>query len=601
MKRNGSFSNLRDNQMQAPYTGNHGRSQSSSRMSLAPSRPPQPSFTRTSMGGNLADIGRPAAHRASLLGGRASYMPGAVTPLTKAAQSMGANLQRRSSVYSRPSTNVHMAHQSFFNQAPLPAGAPHDKRSLRDRSVQNRLALELEEYLSHNGFSMETHHPLGPNTLKSPTGKDFNLVFQWLYRRIDPAYQFQKSIDNEVPAILKQLRYPYEKSITKSQLAAVGGNNWGNLLGMLHWLMQVAIMMERYSDERYDYACAEEGVDVSGDRIIFRFLSRSYQTWLACPPTEDDNDEEADKLIQPHIDAMAAEFEAGNEQYAEELKVLEAENQALQKQIEELERTAPDFAKQDELYNILKSDIAKFEDYNNTYGAKVKKNEQRNATLQKDIEDWEKQLQEALEEKSQLQQAVDRQGISITDIDRMNGERERLQSGVVAVRERLEEINAKIKDQETEAGEKLLALEGLVRQFNSLCYDVGLREEEYELVVQLSESRFTSSQFGSSQQGKGDQLLDGENGYHPSRILNLDLKGKFKSQVTALRKEINRRRHEAREKDEDNRRLLFELSEAIDDKKHEVEALEHKVRSAEEEFEKTRDVSFFCFQEGKSN
>ena len=495
-----------------------------------------------------------------------------------------------------------MSHQSFFIQAPVPAGVPADKRRLRDRNVQNQMAAELEEYLSKNNFSMDMKHPLGPNSLKSPTGKDFNYIFQWLYKRIDPAYQFQRSIDNEVPPILKQLRYPYEKSITKSQLAAVGGQNWGILLGMLHWLMQLAIMMERFNEERYDYACAEEGVDVSGDRITFRFLCNAYQTWLSCPPGENEEDDEADKLLEPHIQAMAEEFERGGEQYSQDLKVLEAEHEALEREIKELEDKAPNLAKLDEAFKILQSDFTKFEEYNTSVGEKVKRNESRNEAMKEKIDDWEKQLQEALQEKAELQQAVDRQGISVADIDRMTGERERLQASVEAARVRLEETNQKIKEKEAEASGKLSALEDLSRQFNALCFEVGLRGEEFELVLTTNDSAFSSSQLGASQHKSGDRLLaDSEAGYHPSEILNLDLRGKVKSQVNGLRREINKRRSEARDADEDNRRFLSELSGAIDDKKHEVEALEHKVRSAEEEFEKTKEVSTMIKHRWKPN
>lgn len=489
-----------------------------------------------------------------------------------------------------------MSHQSFFNQGPVPAGVPHDRRSLRDRAVQNRLAAELEQYLSENGFSMETHHPLGPNSLKSPTGKDFNFIFQWLYRRIDPAYQFQKSIDNEVPAILKQLRYPFEKSITKSQLAAVGGNNWGNLLGMLHWLMQVAVMMERYTENRYDYACEEDGIDMSGDRIIFRFLSSAYKAWLASPPSEEQSEDEAAKeseeLVKPYVETMAKEFERGNEQYTEQLKILEAENEALQQQIDEIERSAPDLAKVEEHYKILKSDITKFEDYNNSYGEKVKRHEQRNVALQKELEDWEQQMNDASSEKKQLQQAIDRQGIEMADIDRMNSERSRLKDGLEAVKTRLDETNQKIKEQELETSDKLTDLEGLVRQFNALCYDVGLRDEAFELVIQVDDAPFSSSQLGASQHGRGDRLIgEDEKGYQASRVLNLNLRGDVKQEIAELRVKINKRRHDAKDLDENNRHLLFELAGAMDDKRHEVDALEHKVRSAVEEFEKTRDVS----------
>ena len=472
--------------------------------------------------------------------------------------------------------------------------------------MQNRLATELEEYLTRNGFSMETRHPLGPTTLKSPTGKDFNFVFQWLYKRIDPAYQFQKSIEHEVPAVLKQLRYPFEKSITKSQLSAVGGNNWGNLLGMLHWLMQVAIMMERYGAEQYDDACAAEGVDVSGDRITFRFLTHSYGPWLQCPQVlaEDPNDEDEVKkalednenqeaeIMKPYIQTMVEEFRKGNEKYIEELKVIEAENEALRKQIEEIERNTPDVTKLDEIHKILKSDVTKFEDYNSIHSEKIKKHEQRNSNLREETVEWDNKLKDAIEEKKQLQQAIDRQGISMADIDQMNTERRRLKDGVEAAKARLEETNQKIKEQELETSDKLTQLEALVRQFNSLCYDVGLRDEAFELVVKVHESPFSSSQFGASQQGRGDRLVgEDESGYQASRILNLDLRGNIKAAIVALREDINTRRNTAKDQDEEHRNLLFKLSGAMDDKRHEIEALEHKVRSAEEEFERTRDVS----------
>ena len=456
------------------------------------------------------------------------------------------------------------------------------------------MANELEEYLTNNGFSMDMKHQLGPNGLKSPTGKDFNLTFQWLYRRIDPAYQFQKSIDNEVPPILKQLRYPFEKSITKSQLTAVGGNNWGLLLGMLHWIMQLAIMMERYSENRYDDACAEEGVDVSGDRIIFRFLSNAYRTWLI-PPGEDEDEEEANKALLPHVEAMAAEFEQGNQQYSEELKILEAENQTLLDQIEEIERNAPDLAQLDENHRILKGDLTKFEDYIEKVKEKIKRSEDRIQDLKKQNEEREAELNQISQEKNELQQAVNKQGISVTEIDRMNSERERLHTAVEAAKMRLDEANQSIKEKENEASNGLSALEDLVREFNSLCYKVDLCDEDFNLALNIQDAPFSSSQLGASQRsggGGGDRLLAGsEAGYHPSRILNLDLRTKVKARINGIRKEISKRRNDAKDKDEENRRILHEVSAALDEKRYEVEALQHKVRSAQEEYEKTKEVS----------
>ncbi len=313
VKRVSSSNELRNNNV--PYTASHVRSISINNQSIQ--RPAQPNFHRSSSGGNLADMGGMSTARRSVssnlfgsahhagAGGRQSLAPnqlfGSQTPAS--AQS----LQRRSSIFSRPSgQHGSLPHQSFFSQPPAPAGAPKDPRPLRDSSYRARLSQELLDYLTHNNFEMEMKHSLTQNSVKSPTQKDFTLMFQWLYRRIDPGYKFQKSIDTEVPPILKQLRYPYERDITKSHLVAVGGQNWPRFLGLLHWMMQLAQMLDNFTRGAYDDACAEAGVDVASDRIVFRFLFGAYQDWLQMGPEDDEESEAA--ALQPHIRAMNDEF-----------------------------------------------------------------------------------------------------------------------------------------------------------------------------------------------------------------------------------------------------------------------------------------------------
>lgn len=522
-----------------------------------------------------------------------------MTPRIQAPMSASQSIQRRSSVYSRPSSTGPTSHQSFFVQAPVPASAPRDPRPLKDRTYQAKIGQEMLDYLTQNNFELEMKHALGQNTLKSPTQKDFNLIFQWLYHRIDPAYRFQKNIDAEVPPILKQLRYPFEKNITKSQIAAVGGQNWSTFLGMLHWMMQLAQMLDGYQVGKYDDACAEAGIDVSGDRIIFRFLSGAYRDWLQVDDGDEENDD-ADKLLVPHIEAMAAEFERGNQRYLEELKILEAEHLALSKQIEEAEKGAPDLAKLEKHIQILEDDKRKFEEYNTNVEGKVEKYESRIKFLTEEIERTENELKEAEQEKTSLQESVDRQGITILDIDRMNTERERLQKGVEATSIRLEEIKKKASEREIEANRHLEDLERIVENYNSLCYQIGLipptacnaKGAEFELRLSTSPiSHFSSSQHGNSQHGNNDRLLaDPATGYHPAHLLNLDLRGAVRSQLIGLRKDINERRTIAIDADMRNHELLDSIKEAIDDKRSEVEALEHRVRAAEEEFEKTKEV-----------
>jgi kinetochore protein NDC80 len=444
-------------------------------------------------------------------------------------------------------------------------------------------------------------HTLGQNTLRSPTQKDFNYIFQWLYHRIDPGYRFQKSMDAEVPPILKQLRYPYEKGITKSQIAAVGGQNWPTFLGMLHWLMQLAQMMDRYILGEYDEACAEAGVDVSGDRIIFRFLTGAYHDWLQ--GGEDEDDDTAGRRLVPHIEAMAQEFERGNEKYVQEVQALEAENRALRDQIEEMEKNAPDMAKLDKHFRILEDDKRKFEDYNQNVQGKIEKYDNRIKFLEDEVKKTEADLQAAEEERTGLQSSVDRQGITIQDIDRMNTERDRLQKTLDDTIGRLEETHARVMEKEKEASEKLEALEEVVKTYNTLGYQASLippsavnaKNQDYELSLNVNESNLSASQIGGAPSmisPEGDRLLaEPYTGYHPAHLLNLDLRGTVRSSLQALRKEINERREKAAENDLDRRNLLENIKEAMDEKQGEVEALEHRKRAAQEEFERTKEIT----------
>merc|ERR1719282_535361 len=131
-------------------------------------------------------------------------------------------------------------------------------------------------------------------------------------------------------------------------------------------------MMEQYSTGVYDSACEESGYDVAADRITFNFLSDAYKEWLSIED-DDDDEAEAQRRIQPHVDAMAAKFEAANQSNLEQVKMLEAESKALQDQIDELSKSAPKLAKLDETIKVLEEDKGKFEQYNQSMEAKVEK------------------------------------------------------------------------------------------------------------------------------------------------------------------------------------------------------------------------------------
>ncbi|KAI7628974.1 HEC/Ndc80p family protein-like protein, partial [Hortaea werneckii] len=561
--------------------------------------------------GAFSTVKRPStANFLTGTGGRQSFAPMASTPAANPTQ-MQESAARRSSVYSaRPSSGFGpAAHQSFFATAPPQAGIPQDPRRLRDPNTRAVMGQELMEFLAQRNFEMEMKHTLTHKTMTSPTQKDFNLMFHFLYHCIDPSYRFQKNIDAEVPPLLKQLRYPFEKNISKSQLAAVGGNNWSTFLGLLHWMMNLAKMMEQYSTGVYDSACEESGYDVAADRITFNFLSDAYKEWLSIED-DDDDEAEAQRRIQPHVDAMAAKFEAANQSNLEQVKMLEAESKALQDQIDELSKSAPKLAKLDETIKVLEEDKGKFEQYNQSMEAKVEKYLHRADLLQQEIEKCEAELQEATSERDELQRKVDEQGLSVQDIDRMNTERDRLQRGVESTQQKLEESKDRCNKKESETAAKLEELETVIERYNRIGYQIGIipttaphaQGQDLELRLTLNAGPdFSSSQMGTSQQtpdpssssssSSSDRLLSTPTtGYQPTHLLPPNHLPTTKRALQALRTTISERRTQALDDDMTKSDILQKTTEALEDKYSELETLGHRKRAAEEEWEKMREI-----------
>ena len=478
-----------------------------------------------------------------------------------------------------------------------------DPRPLATKTYRERIAQELMTYLTQNNFELEMRCSLNENSLKSPTQRNFYDIFQWLYRRLDPGYKFQKSMDTEVSLLMKQLRYPYEKDITKSQITAVGGNVWPKFLGLLHWMMQLAQMLDRFGQGAYDDACAEAGVDVSGDRIVFRFLFGAYQDWLQVGP--EDDDESAEEALVPHVQAMAAEFERTNAKYVEELKMYEAENTALKQQLEEIEKSIPDVATLDKHFKILGDDRKKFEDYNANVQAKIEKYDSRIKILVDEIQKTDVDLKSVEQDCHDLQQSVDRQGLNIQDIDRMNTERERLQKSKEDTLAALNEVNRKVLDKEAETARKLEDLEAIVKRYNSLGYQMSLipsnaanaKGASYELSLNIPEPSLSSSTSGfsssrSRRSPETDRLLAEANTSHsPAHLLNLDLRGAVRSAFLSLRKEISQRRSKLAESDLNARDILDSVGEALVEKHTEIDTLQHRVHTSAASYESLKSTT----------
>jgi kinetochore protein NDC80 len=139
---------------------------------------------------------------------------------------------------------------STSRQSMLPPSGQvtRESRPIKTSSFQAACRENIEQFCR----SQRCPIPITDRLLVSPTQKDFHQIFRWLISEfIDPNYpwgkpQTDKTQIDDVLAVLGDLRYSAIGNISKTALTAPGSAaNWGTLLAMLNWLVDLAKVSPR--------------------------------------------------------------------------------------------------------------------------------------------------------------------------------------------------------------------------------------------------------------------------------------------------------------------------------------------------------------------
>lgn len=182
---------------------------------------------------------------------------------------------RRSSVYGKQSlTGAAGANQQPYGKDPRP---------VRDKAYQSSCTEALVKFLIRVGYP----HPISQKVLVAPTAKDFQQIFKFLYSHLDPTYDFGKKFEEEVPTLMKGIRYPFANEISKSQLYAVGSMHaWPSLLAMLTWMVELIQCCDAFSNSDDNMIIDQSSVDqqqdlMAAEKIFFDYLCKTYKVFLA--------------------------------------------------------------------------------------------------------------------------------------------------------------------------------------------------------------------------------------------------------------------------------------------------------------------------------
>jgi SMC interacting uncharacterized protein involved in chromosome segregation len=115
--------------------------------------------------------------------------------------------------------------------------------------------------------------------LREPMTKDFFDIFKFLISQLDPQLEFEGKMEDEIPLIMRRLRYPVE--VNRSKLQSIcGPNTWPQLLAVLDWLIALIEVNDALIQPIADCKLGLVDDDGEADHFMLETLHESYLQFL---------------------------------------------------------------------------------------------------------------------------------------------------------------------------------------------------------------------------------------------------------------------------------------------------------------------------------
>lgn len=317
------------------------------------------------------------------------------------------------------------------------------------------------ELLTARGYSKTFSHE---KLLKDPSTKEFYDVFRFLIAQLDPQLEVEGKMEDEVPAIMRKLKYPVE--VNRSKLQAISGpNTWPQLLAVLDWLT----VLVRINDDLIEplAACQLGLADMGdsdrdvGDHHVLRSLHENYLNFLS--GKDDSSDEERLRQI-----------------YTERIDALRAEIHRLETQHLDMNEQVNDFRAEHERLLELQKAPVHFEIEADRLRGIIQAQEQKVQHIEDEILAREAEEKEQLQEVEDLQasraklaEQVESQAYSKRDIERLQCERSHLRMLFKDLKAESEKAEQEVWELGMKENNRAEEIGRLVRQVNETAESLG--------------------------------------------------------------------------------------------------------------------------------
>ena len=303
-------------------------------------------------------------------------------------------------------------------------GVKTDPRPLGDKRFQQECIQTILNFLALHSCD----YPITHKALASPTVKDFTNIMGFLMRFVDPAASKTTKAEEEVPALYKRLRYPFQ--ISKSNLTAVNSpHTWPSILAAIAWLVELL----NYSDKADE--CRDEAVDErqQAEADFFSYVSEAYKLFMA-------GDDDACETIDAR---KAAEIEDRAQIIRNDIESLQSSNEALRAEVEQLRsRPSPLLAARSAVEET-QNDKAKFVALLDNLKSHKSTLQRKLVERRSDISTQQQELEAVLARNDALRGRVASQTVHPGDVVRMNQEMSQQEGALRALLSQREAAEAK--------------------------------------------------------------------------------------------------------------------------------------------------------------
>lgn len=339
-----------------------------------------------------------------------------------------------------------------------------DPRPVGDKIYASQCAHNVVDFLHTHGFGRTVSYE---KFLREPMSKDFFDIFKFLMAQIDPQLEINGKIEDEVPLIMRRLKYPVE--VNKSKLQSIcGPNTWPQLLAVLDWLIALIQVNDGLIEPVAE--CRMGLDDIDGGETDFHLLRTLHENYLEFLGGKDDNtvEERLRQIYEERIESVQMEVDRLQEQMTgmdTQLQEFQSEHNRLleiQAAPRQLEIEA------DRLRGVIQSQDARAQ----RAEEETVVVEAEDASVMADVETLEQKQKE-------LQEQVESQAYSKRDIERLKYERNHL-------RRMLEDLKADAEKTEQGVWELGIEEQRLEESISRACRYVNDKAEALETVVSSS-------------------------------------------------------------------------------------------------------------------